>query len=66
MRKADSVNKAAIIQTAVCTVEDDLFVFESPLLPDCIGAAKTEKEAWAHFNHHVDTAYSAYLEGRLL
>ena len=59
------MNKAAIIQTAVCKVEDNVHVFESPLLPDCIGAAETEKEAWEHFTHHVDTAYAAYLEGRL-
>jgi hypothetical protein len=59
------MNKAAILQTAVCKMEDNLYVFESPLLEDCIGAAETEKEAWEHFTHHVDTAYAAYLEGRL-
>jgi len=59
------MNKAAILQTAVCTTEDNLYVFESPLLQDCIGAADTEKEAWEHFTHHVDVAYAAYLEGRL-
>lgn len=60
------MNKAAILQTAVCTLEDSVYVYESPLLPDCIGAADTEEEAWEHFAHHVDTAYASYLQGRLV
>ncbi len=59
------MNKTAILQTAVCKLEDEVYVYESPLLPDCIGAADTKKEAWQHFIHHVETAYAAYLEGRL-
>lgn len=60
------MNKAAILQTAVCKLEDKTYVYESPLLPSCIGAADTAKEAWQHFTHHVETAYTAYLEGRLV
>lgn len=59
------MNKTAILQTAVCKLEDEVYVYESPLLPDCIGAAETRRDAWAHFTHHVETAYAAYLEGRL-
>src|ERR1700738_2341286 len=61
-----AMNKAAILQTAVCKVEDKIYVYESPLLPSCIGAADTQKEAWEHFTHHVEAAYTAYLEGRLV
>ena len=60
------MNKKAILQTAICKLEEDTYVYESPLLPDCIGAAETKEEAWKHFNHHVETVYAAYLEGRLV
>ena len=43
-----------------------MYVYESPLLPNCVGAAETESEAWEHFTHHVETVYTAYLEGRLV
>ncbi len=59
------MNKAAILRTAVCNREDKQYVYESPLLPNCIGAADTESEAWKHFTHHVETAYTSYLQGRL-
>jgi hypothetical protein len=59
------MNKSAIKKTAVLSKEDGCFVFESTLLPNCIGAAPTQKEAWAHFVHHVDDTYVEYLEGRL-
>ncbi len=58
------MNKTAIKKTVVLKKEDGFFVFESPLLPGCIGAAKTEKSAWEHFDHHVEDAYREYLEGR--
>jgi predicted RNase H-like HicB family nuclease len=60
------MNKTAILQTSVCKLEDEIYVFESPLLPGCIGAADTKQEAWEHFRHHVETAYTAYLEGCLV
>ncbi len=59
------MNKSAIKKTAVLSKEDGCFVFESTLLPNCIGAAPTQKEAWKHFVHHVDDTYVEYLEGRL-
>ncbi len=59
------MNKSAIKKTAVLSKEDGCFVFESTLLPNCIGAAPTQKEAWEHFVHHVDDTYVEYLEGRL-
>lgn len=59
------MNKSAIKKTAVLSKEDGCFVFESTLLPNCIGAAPTQKEAWEHFVHHVDDTYIEYLEGRL-
>lgn len=59
------MNKSAIKKTAVLRKEDGCFVFESTLLPNCIGAASSQKEAWEHFIHHVDDTYIEYLEGRL-
>ncbi|MDX2107513.1 MAG: hypothetical protein SFY67_14020 [Candidatus Melainabacteria bacterium] len=59
------MNKTAIKKTAVLSKEDGCFVFESTLLPNCIGAARTREEAWEHFVHHVDDTYVEYLEGRL-
>lgn len=58
------MNKTAIKNTVVLKKEDGFFVFESPLLPGCIGAAKTERTAWEHFDHHLEDAYKEYLEGR--
>mgnify|MGYP003384291137 CR=1 FL=1 len=59
------MNKAAILNTAVLKREDDCFVVESPLLPQCIGAARSAKTAWAHFNHHVEDTYDEYLKKNL-
>ncbi len=59
------MNKSAIKKTAVLSIEDGCYVFESTLLPNCIGAAPTQKEAWEHFVHHVDDFYIEYLEGRV-
>jgi len=59
------MNTSAIKKTAVLSKEDGCFVFESPLLPNCIGAARSKDEAWEHFVHHVDDTYVEYLEGRL-
>jgi hypothetical protein len=60
------MNKSAILETAVLKLEDGMYVYESPLLANCIGAAETKRKAWTHFSHHVETAYAAYLEGRLM
>ncbi len=59
------MNRFAIKNTAVLKREDGVFVYESPLFPGCIGAAETEKIAWAHFDHHVEDSYKEYAAGRL-
>ena len=61
------MNKEAIRKTAICywSDEDDSYVVESPLFETIAGVGKTEKASRKIFEHLLDDAYEAYLEGRV-
>ena len=61
------MNKKAITKTAVSywSADDDCYVVRSPLSDRVIGIGNTQGEAWELFIKHLDSVYTAYLEGQL-
>ncbi len=61
------MNKQAITKTAVCywSADDDCYVVKSPLTDRVVGIGNTQGQAWELFIRHLDSVYTAYLEGRL-
>jgi hypothetical protein len=61
------MNKKGITKTAICRFDpkERCYIVQSPLFDRCIGAAKTEKQAWQIFYELLDEFYIAYLEGNL-
>lgn len=60
------MNREKVRHTAVCMFDRQkkLYIVKSPLLDICVGAAKTELQAWKLFEDILDDLYISYLEGR--